>query len=246
MSSGSLGRIFQLMVCCSLVVSVLCACSERPASEPTSLDTDVRRFSYAMGVKLGETLRPMEMGLDAQTLQDGLSDAINGRPVRMNERARADVLAKMSQSMLDKQRVRQAEELAHMKAAGERFLSENARRKGVHVLPSGLQYEVLDAGRGSTHPSSSDTVEVIYQAMHLNGQPFENNHDASKRAVTVAMDQAIAGWREGLQLMVPGARFKFYVPPHLAYGDEGGGLQIQGGETLMFEVELLAIRPAVH
>ena len=127
------------------------------------------------------------------------------------------------------------------KAAGAKFMAENGARDGVTTTASGLQYEVLTPGKGGTHPTASSTVEVHYTGKLLDGTTFDSSVDGGT-PISFPLNGVIAGWTEGVQLMTEGAKYRFWIPSDLAYGERGAGADIPPGATLMFDVELLEIK----
>lgn len=125
------------------------------------------------------------------------------------------------------------------KQAGKEFLAENAKRSGVVVLPSGLQYEVLAEGKGRK-PKVTDKVQCHYHGTLIDGQVFDSSIQRGTPAV-FGVNQVILGWVEALQLMPEGSRWKLYIPSDLAYGEQGAGGSIPANATLIFEVELIKI-----
>ena len=125
------------------------------------------------------------------------------------------------------------------KQAGKEFLAENAKRSGVVVLPSGLQYEVLAEGKGRK-PKVTDKVQCHYHGTLIDGQVFDSSIQRGTPAV-FGVNQVIPGWVEALQLMPEGSRWKLYIPSDLAYGEQGAGGSIPANATLIFEVELVGI-----
>ncbi|MFQ3249461.1 MAG: peptidylprolyl isomerase [Glaciecola sp.] len=123
---------------------------------------------------------------------------------------------------------------------GKQFLIENRIKEGVIETDSGLQYEVLNKGEGNVHPSANSTVEVHYHGLLLNDTVFDSSVNRGK-SISFPLNQVIKGWTEGVQLMVVGDKFKFYIPSELAYGDRATG-SIEPGSLLIFEVELLEIK----
>ena len=125
------------------------------------------------------------------------------------------------------------------KKAGEDFLAENKKKEGVVTLPSGLQYQILKAGEGRK-PTTADTVEVRYRGTLVNGKEFDSSGSETR---TFKLAEIIPGWREALQLMPVGSKWRLVVPSELAYGERGMGQAIMPNSTLIFEVELVAIKP---
>lgn len=123
---------------------------------------------------------------------------------------------------------------------GATFLQENASKPGVHVTPSGLGYKVLVEGTGKA-PKATDTVLVHYRGTLVEGLEFDSSYKRNQ-PIEFALNQVIAGWTEGVQLMKEGAKYQFYIPSNLAYGRRGAGGVIGPDETLIFEVELLKVR----
>lgn len=124
--------------------------------------------------------------------------------------------------------------------AGEKFLAENALREGVHVTESGLQYEILEAGKGHVHPADTSRVKVHYHGTLIDGKVFDSSVERGEPA-TFGLNQVIRGWTEGVQLMVEGDKFRFYIPYQLAYGERGAGQDILPYSALIFDVELIEI-----
>lgn len=123
---------------------------------------------------------------------------------------------------------------------GKAFLAENAQKPGITITASGLQYEVLTPGTGKS-PKLKDTVVVNYRGTLLNGVEFDSSYLAGREPAEFPLKRVIKGWKEGLPLMQEGAKFRFFIPPELAYGKKGAGIDIGPNETLIFEVELLKV-----
>lgn len=122
---------------------------------------------------------------------------------------------------------------------GADFLVENAKKEGVISLPSGLQYEVLKSGIGDVHPKADSNVKVHYHGLLIDETVFDSSVDRGE-PISFGLNQVIPGWTEGVQLMVEGDKYRFYIPSNLAYGDRSAG-KIPAGSLLIFDVELLAI-----
>jgi len=123
---------------------------------------------------------------------------------------------------------------------GETFLQENAKKEGVHITPSGLQYKVLTEGTGRS-PKATNTVKVQYRGTLLDGTEFDSSYKRNQ-PIEFALNQVIPGWTEGVQLMKEGGKYEFYIPSKLAYGRRGAGGVIGPDETLIFQVELLNVK----
>ncbi len=122
---------------------------------------------------------------------------------------------------------------------GKEFLEKNSQADGVQSTATGLQYQVLQAGTGTTHPTASDRVKVHYHGTMIDGTVFDSSVDRGE-PISFGLQQVIAGWTEGLQLMVEGEKTRFFIPANLAYGNRAAG-KIKPGSTLIFDVELLGI-----
>lgn len=200
-----------------------------------NLSTDETRVSYGIGRQLGGQLRdnpPPGVSLDA--ILAGLTDAFNGQESRVSE-------AELSASFKVIRDVMQAEAQAKAEAAagaGLAFLAENAKRDGITVLVSGLQYEVLAAGEGNK-PTRDDTVRTHYHGTLVDGTVFDSSYERGEPA-EFPVGGVIAGWTEALQLMNAGSKWRLYVPSELAYGAQGVG-SIPPHSVLVFDVELLDV-----
>ena len=127
------------------------------------------------------------------------------------------------------------------KAAGVAFLAENTKKANVVTTASGLQYEVLTPGTGTVSPSATETVKVHYKGTTLDGKEFDSSYSRGE-PISFPLNRVIPGWTEGVQLMTEGAKYRFYIPSELAYGEQGAGGSIGPNSTLIFDVELLKIQ----
>ncbi|MGR9013608.1 MAG: FKBP-type peptidyl-prolyl cis-trans isomerase [Gammaproteobacteria bacterium] len=127
------------------------------------------------------------------------------------------------------------------KAAGTAFLAENAKKTNIVTTATGLQYEILTPGTGTTSPSATDSVTVHYKGTSLDGEEFDSSYSRGEPA-TFPLNRVISGWTEGAQLMTEGAKFRFYIPSELAYGEQGAGRAIGPNAALIFDVELIKIQ----
>lgn len=225
------------------MTGVVAGCSTPPETPADpKLDSTDEKVSYGMGLVLGERmgndLPNLQMDQFLQGIQHG--HAGDDESKRMSREEIQKALMEYQQSRQEEQS-KQAEELAEKnREAGESFLAENAERDGIETTDSGLQYEVLEEGNGE-QPGATDTVQVHYTGELLSGEVFDSSRERGE-PVTFALNQVIPGWTEGLQLMSEGARYKLYIPSDLAYGP-GGNRSIGPNETLVFDVELLAVNP---
>jgi len=126
-------------------------------------------------------------------------------------------------------------------ALGQAFLDTNRSAEGVQTTASGLQYKVLEPGTGTIHPTATDQVKVHYHGTLIDGSVFDSSVDRGE-PIAFGLNRVIAGWTEGLQLMVVGEKTRFFIPSELGYGNRGAG-KIKPGSTLIFDVELIGINP---
>jgi FKBP-type peptidyl-prolyl cis-trans isomerase FklB len=211
------------------------------AAEKTSvLQTEKDKVSYGIGVEVARGFQQQGIEVNIDVLVKGLRDALSGAKLLMTE---DDLRATLSAFQVElAQRKAQAAKTAaeDNKKAGEAFLAQNKTKEGVVTLPSGLQYKILKAGDG-TKPTDADTVECQYRGTLINGAEFDSSYRRGQPA-TFKVSGVIAGWQEALKLMPVGSKWQLFVPAQLAYGEQGAGDVIGPNATLIFEVELLAIK----
>jgi FKBP-type peptidyl-prolyl cis-trans isomerase FkpA len=240
---------FTRLLAALAVASLFAACAKptgdnATATETTSgdLTTDAQKFGYAIGVDLAKSLAPVKDSVDLGSLKQGLDDASSGGTPKMDDKARQAIKETVAKKMQEKQMADRAEQAKKLQEEGEKFLAENAKKDGVKTTASGLQYEVMTEGKGA-HPSATDKVKVHYKGTLINGETFDSSYDRGQ-PVDIPLANVIPGWTEGLQLMSPGAKYRFFIPSKLAYGERGAGVKIGPNATLIFEVELLEIEKA--
>lgn len=225
------------------MTGIVAGCSTPPeAPADPKLDSTDQKVSYGMGLVLGERMNNDLPNLQMDQFLQGIQHGHAGdeETKRMSREEIQQALMEYQQTLQEEQG-KQMEELAQKNLdAGETFLAENAEREGIETTESGLQYEVLEEGNGE-QPAGTDTVQVHYTGELLSGEVFDSSRERGE-PVSFALNQVIPGWTEGLQLMSEGARYKLYIPSDLAYGP-GGNRAIGPNETLVFDVELLAINP---
>lgn len=216
-----------------------CAKGGEGSSFSGELETDAQKFGYAIGVDLGKSLQPVKADVDIQALKQGLEDQFTKGESKLDDAAREEIKNTVSKKMQERQMAERTEQAAKAKEEGEKFLAENGKRDGVKTTESGLQYEVLTEGKG-TKPTASDRVTVHYKGTLINGETFDSSYDRGQ-PVTFPLANVIPGWTEGVQLMTPGSKFKFFIPSALGYGERGAGVKIGPNATLIFEVELISV-----
>lgn len=209
------------------------ACTNNQTSN-MEIKTDADKFSYSVGMDIGKNIQDQAIdSLNVELLLNGLRDILDttGEPKFTFEESQQEI-----QNYLTKVR---EEKTAAAKTAAAGFLAENAKKEGVTVTESGLQYEVITEGSGAK-PTAEQEVTVHYHGTLPDGTVFDSSVDRGEPA-TFPLNRVIPGWTEGVQLMNVGSKYRFVIPSELAYGDQGAGQLIQPGATLVFEVELLSI-----
>ncbi|MEO6733192.1 MAG: FKBP-type peptidyl-prolyl cis-trans isomerase [Ferruginibacter sp.] len=200
----------------------------------TSLDS----FSYALGLNIANNLK--QQGIDKISngaMQKAMDDVLYKKPALLNEQQANMCIQENIQKNMGKKN-------AVVKAKGTAFLAANKTRPGVTSLPNGLQYEVIKKGdQTSPMPKLEDTVVAHYAGTLIDGKKFDNSYDRGE-PITIPVAGVIRGWTEILQLMHVGDKWKVFIPSDMAYGERGAGADIPGGSALIFDMELIAIKPA--
>lgn len=193
----------------------------------------MEKLSYALGMVIGHNLKGMNVtNLNSADFAQAVADVLAGeKTVLTDDEAQTTVSTFLQQQQEEQSKVARAE--------GEAFLAENAKKEGVTVLPSGLQYTVLREGEGRK-PAATDSVKCHYEGTLTNGTVFDSSYRRGEPA-TFPLNGVIAGWTEGVQLMAEGAKYRFFIPYNLAYGERGAGQSIPPYAALIFDVELIEI-----
>lgn len=197
------------------------------------------KLSYAVGMSIGTDLLRQDIDLDLDKLSAGIAAAYKKSDALLTEEEMVKVLVAFQQEMQQKQISKAAEASADNLAAGKVYLEQNAKKDGVKVTASGLQYEIMAKGEGVA-PSAADQVTVNYRGTLVDGTEFDSSYKRGQPA-TFQVGGVIPGWTEALQLMQEGGKLKLAIPPELAYGDRGAPPVIGPGSTLIFEVELIKV-----
>ncbi|TYP98246.1 FKBP-type peptidyl-prolyl cis-trans isomerase FklB [Tenacibaculum adriaticum] len=239
-------KISKLIAVAALGLTVV-SCNSQLKTK-SSLATEIDSVSYALGLNMAEQMKVNAEEVDADLFVQGY---LNGQdssnlliPSKDVKKVLDTYFQKKRQEMMKKKQeemAKQAEEkFGENKKAGEDFLAENKIKPGVQTTESGLQYIVLKEGKGAS-PKATDKVKVHYHGTLLDGTVFDSSVDR-KEPAEFGVSQVIKGWTEGLQLMNPGAKYKFFIPQDLAYGAQQRGAQIKPFSALVFEVELLEVK----
>lgn len=226
----------------TLLATTVVAAASFSAVSAAELETDESIASYGIGygyvMNLLEQTRGLE--LDSAAFVQGAIDAFEGSDIAVTDaQVQAAIEALQAKQMAEMEAL-QAEQAGVAKQAGEAFLAENAKKAGVTVTETGLQYEVIEASGGSERPAADSNVQVHYHGTLVDGTVFDSSVERGQ-PIDFNLSGVIAGWTEGVQLMAKGDRYRFYIPADLAYGDRSPSPAIPAGSTLIFDVELLDI-----
>ncbi len=214
---------------------VMAGCAGSGEEQPVE-----EQAGYALGVAIGNNIKPMQDHIDFDALVDGLRDIMNDREPRMNPAEVRQAVQAVETRAREADAERRGELMATNLNEGQAFLADNKTKDGVVETPSGLQYIVLTEGDGPS-PSATDEVTVHYEGKLLDGTVFDSSYERGEPYGT-RLNEVITGWTVGVQLMSVGSKFRFFIPANLAYGERGSGPVIGPNATLIFDVELLAIQ----
>jgi FKBP-type peptidyl-prolyl cis-trans isomerase FklB len=200
----------------------------------------MNKVSYALGIGIGRQLAQMGAAeLNIDDFAQAIKDVIAGEKLKVSDTEAQTIVQNFFAEQEKKQRAAAAELHKEAKAAGEKYLAENAQKEGVITTPSGLQYKILKEGNGK-QPKATDKVRCHYEGMLIDGTLFDSSIQRGEPAV-FGLNQVIAGWTEGLQLMKEGGKYRFFIPYQLGYGERGAGGSIPPFAALVFDVELLEV-----
>lgn len=231
-----------------LFVSLFCLGLAAPllAEDTNVLATENARVSYAIGMMNGSQWKAQDLGFDPDVYMRGLKDGLSGGPTLLTQEQAQQAIAAFRREFMMKQQQKQKEMAVKDKAIGEAFMTTNKLVPGVKTLsvtlPTGqtseMQYLVISNGSGPT-PSASDTVSVNYEGKLLDGTVFDSSYKRGQPA-KFPLNNVIKGWTEALKMMPVGSKWRLFIPPDLAYG-ENGRPGIPPNSVLVFDVELLSI-----
>ena len=199
------------------------------------------KLSYALGLGIGQQLAQMGAGsdLNVDDFAQSIKDVLEGRELKVSHREAQELVQSYFAKKEEKMNAERAEKGKAAREEGEKYLAENAKKDGIITLPSGLQYQVLKEGNGKK-PCAKDSVKCHYEGFLIDGTVFDSSVQRGEPAV-FGLQQVIAGWTEGLQLMQEGAKYRFFIPYRLAYGEGGAGALIPPFAALIFDVELIEV-----
>ncbi len=211
------------------------------AEDKPQLKDQKDKASYSIGYDIGSTFKKQNIELNTDALIAGMKEALAGKEASMSKEEREKTLEAFQKEMMEKQVAASKEAATKNQAEGEKFLAENKKKEGVKTTASGLQYKVVKEGTGPT-PKETDTVVTNYRGTTIDGTEFDSSYKRNEPA-TFPVNRVIKGWTEALQLMKVGSKYQLFIPAALAYGERGAGRDIGPNATLIFDVELLSIKP---
>lgn len=233
-------RISVILVA-SVALLAMVSCNNNDNAKKVELKNFDDSLSYAIGMRLYDMYEGDNLNneTDSTIVLKAFTDKMNKKEVMTAEEEEATIMAFFNKKQEEQQR-EQAKQNESVKAEGENFLAENAKRPEVKTTESGLQYEVITEGKGKK-PTATDVVKVHYKGTLIDGTVFDSSYDRGEPA-EFPLNRVIAGWTEGLQLMSVGSKYKLYIPYQLGYGERGAGQDIKPYSALIFDVELLEIK----
>lgn len=226
---STLGRLGILITAAMLMAA--------PAMSAT-LTTDMEKRSYAIGANVAKNIKQQAVSVDAALVSKGLLDELAGKSLLTDVELGA-IMQQLQGEVRQKMMAEREKAAAENKQRGAAFLAENKKQDGVKVLPGGVQYKVLKAGNGKK-PTAADTVQCNYTGTLIDGKVFDASQPG--KPVSFKVGQVIPGWQEALKQMPVGSKWHLVIPSDQAYGERGAGNTIGPNETLIFEVELVAIQ----
>jgi FKBP-type peptidyl-prolyl cis-trans isomerase len=225
----------------SSICAVLCFAGYLCAQDPATLKTEKDKVNYGIGVGVARNFQRQGIDVDIDLVVKGLRDMLSGGKLLMTEEELQTTMTAFQADLQKKLQEATKAAAEKNKKEGEAFLAENSKKEGVVTLPSGLQYKILKPGDGKK-PVSQDSVECHYRGTFINGTEFDSSYKRGQPINLKVDGGVIAGWSEALKLMPVGSKWQVFIPSKLAYGENGAGSQIGPNSTLIFEVELLAIK----
>lgn len=224
-----------------LLASTLLFSAATFAKPITTSSPNAEQIGYSFGYLMGRTNAESLKDLNLEAFIQGLREAAQGKEASLTDEEMARVLTQYKKQAEAQQLIELRKKAEENNRIGSAFLAENAKKSGVQTTASGLQYQIIQAGTGKT-PKVSSKVKVDYEGRLIDGTVFDSSI-ARQHPAEFQVNQVIQGWTEGLQLMKEGAKYRFFIPAHLAYGQIGSGDIIEPNSTLIFDVELLQVLP---
>ena len=211
-------------------------CTFITSTNAVKIETDQEKLSYSMGIFFGQTVIRQEMEIDIPAFMQAVEDVLNKNEKKISD----EEMRKIINTYQKKEQDDRIAKSDNDKSDGKKFLAENKKREGVTVLPSGLQYKIIENSEGEK-PLADSRVIVHYRGTLINGTEFDSSY-ARGEPIELGLNQVIKGWQEALQLMSVGSKWQIVIPSELAYGERGAGRAIGPNSTLIFDIELISIK----
>lgn len=232
----------KLTVFTVLAVLIFAACGGG-VKEKRELKTEEEKVSYFLGLNTGGSFKQQftDVGvkIDVEAFLAGLNDGMSQKDTLLTEKEIRELLEKFQKDLMAKHEKKRMDDGKKNKETSDKFLAENAKKDGVKITASGLQYKVIESGSGKT-PTINDKVKAHYTGKTLDGKVFDSSMNRGE-PVVFPVNGVIKGWIEALQLMKEGDKWELYIPAELAYGEQGAGAQIGPNQALIFELSLISI-----
>lgn len=221
----------------------LSACNDDAggSTADVKLETDVQKVSYGIAHNFTTNIKEEGLNLDMEAFQKGIDDGKAGTPSAVSDEELMTAMQAFEAQLQKEDEALEAKAATENSATGAAYLAEHAKKEGVKVTDSGIQYKVITASGSGKKPKATDTVEVHYRGTLINGKEFDSSYSRNQ-AATFPVNKVIPGWTEMLQLMDVGDKVEVVIPSDKAYGERGAGADIGPNETLIFEIELLGIK----
>jgi FKBP-type peptidyl-prolyl cis-trans isomerase len=224
--------------CIALSCWAVMSINQASAADTTTLNTDKDKLSYGIGVSVGRNFKKQDTDVDIGLLVKGLTDSMAGEKLAIPEKELRRVMNAYQTEIRQKSTQTRRIAIEDNKKKGDAFLLKNKSVPGMVVLPSGVQYKIVKAGQGRK-PIDSDLIVCNYRGTLLDGSEFDATEEG--KPASLKLSALIAGWKEVMKLMPVGSKWQVFIPAQHAYGERGVGGDIGPNETLIFDVELLAI-----
>ena len=201
------------------------------------LKNDIDRMSYALALNMATSIRHMPAELNYAIFGEAVKELLSGAEPAITQAEYREYMQKLQQKLAEAEQSANADSAAALEEE-KAFFEQNAKAEGIITTASGLQYQIITAGKGGEKPGPHDVVRVHYEGKLLSGKVFDSSI-ARGEPIEFPVDQVIPGWTEALQLMEVGSKFRLFIPSRLGYGSHGAGSVIPPNATLIFEVELI-------
>ncbi|MCY0970580.1 FKBP-type peptidyl-prolyl cis-trans isomerase [Chryseobacterium wangxinyae] len=224
------------------IAAIGVSCDKKGDTQGDSKYTDDQKASYYIGLSIAQNMKQEGFKVDADLLAQAIKEEMEGKKKLMPAEEMNTFMQEFMQKQNEKKQAAAGIQANENKKKGQDFLAKNKSNPKVKTTASGLQYEILQEGNGAAKPKASDVVQVKYTGKLLDGTVFDSTDKNGGQPMDINLGAVIKGWTEGIQLMSKGAKYRFYIPSDLAYGDNGAGAAIPAGSTIIFDVELVDIK----